>query len=282
MASLIQPLTTSNHDRDRAGLCYVYPVVSRRAQGVSVGINLNPNNACNWACIYCQVPDLKRGGPPPLDLDLLEHELGSMLNDIQHGDFMETQVPPEARHLMDIAFSGNGEPTSAPEFAEAVERVVRLTRDRGLSGLKLRLITNGSLVQRQYVKEGLRLLAEVNGEVWFKVDAVEPARVLALNGVHQRPGAALSRLRLCASIAPTWVQTCMFAIDGQPPAEAQLAAYLDFLKQVRGDIRGVLLYGLARASMQVGAERLSPLPLDWMEKLGRGIESLGLPVQVSV
>jgi wyosine [tRNA(Phe)-imidazoG37] synthetase (radical SAM superfamily) len=249
---------------------------------VSVGINLNPNNACNWACIYCQVPDLKRGGPPPLDLDLLERELGAMLDDIQHGDFMETQVPPEARQLMDIAFSGNGEPTSAPEFAEAVECVVRVTRGRGLSDLKLRLITNGSLVQRQCVKEGLRLLAEANGEVWFKVDAVEPARVLALNGVHQRPGAALSRLRLCASIAPTWVQTCMFAVDGQPPSHEQVAAYLDFLKQVRGDIQGVLLYGLARASMQPGAERLSPLPQDWMEKLGRGIESLGLTVQVSV
>lgn len=282
MAPLIQPLTTRNHDRDRAGLRYVYPVVSRRARGVSVGINLNPNNACNWACIYCQVPDLKRGGPPPLDLDLLEYELDSMLNDILHGDFMEMQVPPEARHLMDIAFSGNGEPTSAPEFAEAVERVVRLTRDRGLTGLKLRLITNGSLMQRRYVKDGLRLLAEANGEVWFKVDAVEPDRVLALNGVYQRPGGALSRLRLCAGIVPTWVQTCMFAIDGQPPADHQIAAYLDFLKQVRGDIRGVLLYGLARASMQPGAERLSPLPLDWMEALGRAIESLGLPVQVSV
>ena len=282
MASLIQPLTTSNHDRDRAGLRYVYPVVSRRAQGVSVGINLNPNNACNWACIYCQVPDLKRGGPPPLDLDLLEHELLIVLNGIQHGDFMEKQVPPEARHLMDIAFSGNGEPTSAPEFAEAVERVASLMHQRGLADLKLRLITNGSLVNRTYVKEGLRRLAKANGEVWFKVDAVEPARLLMLNGVHQRPGVALSRLRLCAGIVPTWVQTCMFAIDEQPPSEDHLAAYLDFLKQVSGDIRGVLLYGLARASMQAGAERLSPLPLEWMEALGRRIESLGLSVQVSV
>jgi wyosine [tRNA(Phe)-imidazoG37] synthetase (radical SAM superfamily) len=281
MAPLIQPLTTSNHDRDRAGLCYVYPVVSRRAGGVSVGINLNPNNACNWACIYCQVPDLTRGGPPPLDLELLEHELSSMLNDIQHGDFMETQVPPEARRLMDIAFSGNGEPTSAAEFAGAIALVVRLMHDRGLSDLKLRLITNGSLVQRDYVQEGLRLLADANGEVWFKVDAVEQDRVLALNGVHQGAGAALSRLRLCASIAPTWVQTCMFAMDAQPPSEMQVAAYVDFLGQVRGDIRGVLLYGLARPSMQAGSDRISPLPLAWLEDVGRKIAELGLEVQVS-
>ncbi|MBS0311602.1 MAG: radical SAM protein, partial [Proteobacteria bacterium] len=54
-------LTSTNHDRDSAGMTYVYPVVSRRAGGVSVGINLNPNNACNWACVYCQVPNLTRG-----------------------------------------------------------------------------------------------------------------------------------------------------------------------------------------------------------------------------
>jgi wyosine [tRNA(Phe)-imidazoG37] synthetase (radical SAM superfamily) len=281
MAPLIQPLTTSNHDRDRAGLRYVYPVVSRRAGGVSIGINLNPNNACNWACIYCQVPDLTRGGPPPLDLGLLESELRTMLDDIQHGDFMETQVPPEARRLMDIAFSGNGEPTSASEFAEAVELVVRLMHDRGLPELKLRVITNGSLVQRQYVRDGLRLLAAANGEVWFKVDAIEADRVFALNGVNQEPGAALARLQSCASIAPTWVQTCMFAMDGQPPTEVQLAAYLDFLKQVRGDIRGVLLYGLARPSMQAGAARISPLSAAWLEGVGRRITELGLEVQVS-
>ncbi len=61
-------LSTTDHSRDGAGLSYVYPVVSRRAGGVSVGINLNTNNACNWRCIYCQVPDLVRGAAPPVDL----------------------------------------------------------------------------------------------------------------------------------------------------------------------------------------------------------------------
>ncbi len=55
------PLSASDHDRDATGMQYVYAVVSRRAGGVSVGINLNPNNACNWACVYCQVPDRRVG-----------------------------------------------------------------------------------------------------------------------------------------------------------------------------------------------------------------------------
>jgi hypothetical protein len=74
-------LTTIDHRRDSAGLLYVYPVISRRAGGVSVGINLNTNNACNWACVYCQVDNLTRGGPPPIDLDLLESELKGFLDD---------------------------------------------------------------------------------------------------------------------------------------------------------------------------------------------------------
>lgn len=282
MATLIQALTTTNHDRDRAGLRYVYPVISRRAGGVSIGVNLNPNNACNWACVYCQVPDLTRGGPPPLDLALLERELNLMLDDVLLGDFMVSQVPEDARHLMDIALSGNGEPTSAPEFAEAIALLMRVRQERGLADLKLRLITNGSLVQRRYVQQGLRLLAEAEGEVWFKVDAVTPGQVLALNGVHQRAGAALARLRLCASLASTWVQTCMVAVDGQPPAEVEIEAYLEFLAEVRKEIKGVLLYGLARPSMQPGAGHLSALPPDWMNALGRRIAALGVPVQVSL
>ena len=44
-------LDSTDHSRDSAGMTYVYPVVSRRAGGVSIGMNLNPNNACNWRCI---------------------------------------------------------------------------------------------------------------------------------------------------------------------------------------------------------------------------------------
>ena len=81
-------LSVTDHDRGSAALRYVYPVVSRRAGGVSVGINLNPDNACNWRCIYCQVPDLTRGSAPPLDLALLENELRGFLDELLHGNFM--------------------------------------------------------------------------------------------------------------------------------------------------------------------------------------------------
>ncbi|MEZ4445105.1 MAG: hypothetical protein R3B72_38890 [Polyangiaceae bacterium] len=86
-------LTVADHDRDATGQRCVYAVVSRRARGVSVGVNLNPNNACNWRCIYCRVPDLTRGLGPAIDLPLLGRELDELLDDIVDGDFLVEDSP---------------------------------------------------------------------------------------------------------------------------------------------------------------------------------------------
>ena len=275
-------LTTADHSRDSAGMRYVYPVVSRRAGGISVGINLNPNNACNWRCVYCQVPDLKRGGPPPIDLALLAAELDAFLRRVASADFLEQAAPAEARRIVDVAFSGNGEPTSAPEFGAALDIVERALAQRNLLGeVKIRLITNGSLADRVRVRAALAKLGRLGGEVWFKVDAVAPAPTFRINGVRLNADTVRRRLRLCGELASTWVQTCVFAWDGAPPAEAEIAAYLDFLASVKASVAGVLLYGLARPSMQAEAARLGRLPERWLVELAGKIEKLGLTARVS-
>lgn len=274
-------LTTEDHSREAAGMRYVYPVLSRRAGGVSIGINLNPNNACNWRCVYCQVPDLKRGGPPPIDLALLERELEELLRRTASANFF-AEMPAAARRVVDVAFSGNGEPTSAPEFGAAVDIVERvLARRNLLDSVKIRLITNGSLVDRVRVRGALARLGQLGGEVWFKVDAATPAATLRINGTRLNADTVRRRLRLCAGLVPTWVQTCVFEWDGAPPAEAEVAAYLEFLASVKDAVAGVLLYGLARPSCQPEAARLGRLPENWLAGLARKIEKLGLPVRVS-
>ena len=276
-------LTIEDHRRDSAGLRYVYPVISRRAGGVSVGINLNVNNACNWACVYCQVENLSRGGPPPIDLDLLERELDGFLDDALLGDFMSREVPAEARRLMDIAFSGNGEPTSAAEFPEAVQAVRRVLQRYGLAGkLPVRLITNGSLLHRPGVRDGIRVLGELGGEVWFKVDRAMPAEVETINGVPMDAGKIRDNLSRCAALATTWVQTCWFALDGIAPDAAARDAYCALLAPVASRLAGVHLYGLARPSMQPAAPRLQRLDADEMEKFAAEIqEKMGIRVLVS-
>lgn len=279
------PLTTSAHDRDSAGMTYVYPVVSRRAGGVSVGVNLNPNNACNWACVYCQVPGLVRGTAPDIDLAQLEAELRAMLMDILHGDFMQTRVPEGARRLNDIALSGNGEPTSAKAFPQVIELIGRVMADFDLVGkIKLVLITNGSLADRPRVQDGLGKMAALNGEVWFKFDSATASGMRSINQTRIAPEKQFERLAVAARLCPTWLQTCLFALDGAAPSEAEQAAYLAAVERVRQQqipLRGVLLYGLARPSMQPQASRLSALPADWLEAFAEKIRAAGLTVKVS-
>lgn len=276
-------LSTDDHRRDSAGLLYVYPVVSRRAGGVSVGINLNTNNACNWACLYCQVENLTRGGPPPLDLERLESELSGFLDEVVHGDFMSRQVPPEARQLKDIAFSGNGEPTSAPEFAEAVARVGKVLAHFALLGkLPLRLITNGSLLHRPEVQGGIRQLGELGGEVWFKLDRAGAADVAEINGVPQSGEKMARHLEICAGLAPTWVQTCWFGLDGKSPTAEARAAYCALLKPLSSRLAGIHLYGLARPSLQPAAPRLKRLAAEELAAFAAEIhEKTGIRVMVS-
>jgi wyosine [tRNA(Phe)-imidazoG37] synthetase (radical SAM superfamily) len=272
-------LNVTDHSRDSAGMTYVYPVVSRRAGGVSVGVNLNVNNACNWACVYCQVPNLTRGGPPPIDLDLLENELTRFLHDATVGDFLVNNVPPDSRRLVDVAFSGNGEPTSAPEFAPAVERVAAVLRKFGLlPGLKIRLITNGSLLNRPQVRQGIARIGELGGEIWFKIDRATPAGIETVNGVRLAPEKVKASLLACADLAPTWVQTCYFALDGEEASLAERSAYLELLESVREKIKGVHLYGLARPSLQPVASRLSNLSLENFQRFALSISSIGIEV----
>ena len=272
-------LNQNDHSRDSAGLTYVYPVVSRRAGGVSIGINLNVNNACNWACIYCQVPDLTRGGPPPIDLKQLESELRAFLHDATVGDFLTRETPPEARRLMDVAFSGNGEPTSAAEFSEAVALVETVLREFDLlDTLKLRLITNGSLLHRAEVQRGIAQIGALNGEVWFKIDRATDEGIALVNSIRLAPERIKTALLTCAELAPTWVQTCYFAVDGQEASDEEQSAYLQLIGSARQKIKGVHLYGLARPSLQPDAQRLSNLPKADFLRFAAKISALGVEV----
>lgn len=277
-----QMLTVTDHNRSYIDMTYVYPVVSRRARGVSVGINLNPNNACNWHCAYCQVPGLVRGAAPVIDEVLLARELTGFLQELVHGQFMVEHVPEEARVIRDIAFSGNGEPTSCATFSSIVRQVVCIRNQTGLAHVPIRLITNGSQVDRPDVQAGLRLLAEAGGEVWFKLDAGTQADIARINGVSIRPESHVRRLALCASLCPTWVQTCMFRWDGDVPSATFVDSYLLMLEQAGlASLQGVLLYGPARQSFQPEAIHLQPLSAEELESVADRLRQKGLAVSVS-
>ncbi len=277
-----QYLSIHDHSRELSGLKYIYSVISRRAGGLSIGVNLNVNNACNWQCIYCEIPNLTRGTPPPIELDVLEQELRFFLNEIINGDYMEKNVSLEDRHLKDIAFSGNGEPTSAEEFPEVISIVKKLLEEFNLlHKIKIRLITNGSLMHQASVIKSVEMLKEMNGEVWFKVDAATEESIKTINQVNLKPHQILERLKNSANVCPTFVQTCIFSINGNGPSEKDINAYIELINEVKSNIEGVHLYGLARPSLQPQAKNLGRIDEEVLQDIAKELRSLNITTTVS-
>ena len=277
-----QYLSIHDHSRELSGLKYIYSVISRRAGGLSIGVNLNVNNACNWQCIYCEIPNLTRGSPPPIELDVLEDELRFFLHEIIHGDYMEKNVAIDDRHLKDIAFSGNGEPTSAEEFPKIILIVKKVLEEFNLlHKIKLRLITNGSLMHQPAVIISVGMLKEMNGEVWFKVDAATEENIQTINQVNLKRHQILERLKNCATACPTFVQTCVFTIDGKNPSEKDIEAYVQLMSEIKSDIEGVHIYGLARPSLQPQAKRLGRTSEEVLESIAKKLRYLQIETTVS-
>ncbi len=277
-------LSIRDHSRDVLGFKYVYAVVSRRAGGVSLGINLNPNKACNWACIYCQVDGLTKGGAPKIDLKLLENELDAMLEEILHGSFMRDRVPEDMQFFQDIAISGDGEPTTSPQFLEVIRVIGEAVKKHDLKGkIRVRLITNGSMILREEIQNGLRRIADMGGEVWIKVDSLIPETIQHINGTHSDPEKILQLVKASCNVCPTWIQTCLFKENGAFLDEVEFEAYEHFLTHLRlekAQIEGVWLYSVARPSKQTGGENISEVPAAGLERLAKRLNSFGFPIRV--
>src|SRR5437660_1785190 len=167
-------LVVRDHRRTFEDNLYVYAVVSRRSKGVSVGLNLNPDKICNFDCVYCQVD---RKTPPvvdKVDLPRLIEELEELLDLVATGGLFDMerfrQTPQALRRLNDIAFSGDGEPTTCPQFLDIVQRVAEIKRRRHLD-CKLVLITNATQFDRPRVRQALEVLDANQGEIWAKLEA---------------------------------------------------------------------------------------------------------------
>src|SRR6266540_3007980 len=74
-----------DHSRQFADFTFVYPVISRRSRGLSLGINLNPDKVCNFDCIYCEVDRRIPGKVSHVDLSHMRDELAAMINFARDG-----------------------------------------------------------------------------------------------------------------------------------------------------------------------------------------------------
>lgn len=270
------------HPRSFQGSRYVYPVLSRRAGGVSIGVNLNPDKRCDFDCIYCQVDRAapKRGA---VEIDRLAAELDAMVRLVASGRIYEDtkfrQTPPPLRRLNDIALSGDGEPTACERFEEAVAVCAKVRRLHRLDDLKLVLLTNASLLDRQRVRRGLEILDANHGEIWAKLDAGTEAyyRRVARSGVRfQR---ILDNLRAAALVRPIVIQSLFMRIHGEPTPPDEQQAFCERLCEILaagGRIRLVQLHTIARPAAE---SWVAPLPNEEIDALAALVrQETSLPV----
>ena len=263
----------------------VYPVMSRRAGGLSVGVNLNLGQECNWACAYCEVEGLVRGTPSAIDLQQLERELDEVLSEAASGRWtVEADGERGGAAIKDISIAGDGEPTLAPQFAEAVEICARLRERHGLGdSAKLVTITNGSRLHVPAVEAGVRGLGGAGGELWFKLDGGDPAARERVNAVASPDNRVEANLVLAASACTTWVQCMALSMDGEEPSDDEIDGRVELIERAcaaGARPAGVVIYGLARPSQQPQAHRLEPLSGPRLRSIAASFERLHLPLRV--
>jgi wyosine [tRNA(Phe)-imidazoG37] synthetase (radical SAM superfamily) len=254
-----------DHRRQWRDCKFVYPVISRRARGLSIGVNLNIDKRCNFGCIYCQIDRRVGRRPFEIDLDRLGEELDLALQTARSGELWDeprfAQTPSTLRRINDIAFSGDGEPTCLVQFPDAVQAAVDALGRADADDVKIILITNATQLREASTIEGLKLLDAHNGEIWAKLDAGTEEMFRRVN----RPPVGITLQHICdnllatALVRPIVIQTLLMRIDGEGPSTDELDAYITRLRWLignSGQVKLVQLHTVARPPAEANVAML--------------------------
>jgi wyosine [tRNA(Phe)-imidazoG37] synthetase (radical SAM superfamily) len=293
LAAILNPMSPvqlpqfADHSRRWQENFYVYPVISRRSGGLSIGVNLNPDTACNFDCIYCQVDRTITPRVREVDLNVLRAELAHMVEHARRTDgaglFDEAafaSVPPALRVIRDIAFSGDGEPTTCLVFPEAVQVAADVTRAAGLDDTRIVLITDACYLTRPRVVAGLAIMDANDGEVWAKLDAGTEAYYRTINKPNYPLAHVMTNIIAAARVRPVVIQSMFLRLNGVGPSAEEITAYLGRLKDILaagGRIAYVQVYTVARRPAESTVTSLSDEEVDRIAR--RVIDETGLKAE---
>ena len=277
-----------DHRRQWRSCLYVYPVISRRSKGLSIGVNLNPDKRCTFSCLYCQVDRRVRRGLSEVRLDVLREELHIALAEAIAGRiWLEPRfaaTPADLRRINDIALSGDGEPTCLEDFDRAVAVTAEVKDQAKRPDVKIVVITNSSLLDQPPFQRALPVLDANNGEIWAKLDAGSEERFRRINQPPANVTLAriLENIKLVARGRPVVIQTLLFRLDGAGPPPQEITAYCRRLREILqggGRIKLVQLHTIARSPASPAA---SALPQAELADIARQVrEALGeVPVEI--
>jgi wyosine [tRNA(Phe)-imidazoG37] synthetase (radical SAM superfamily) len=263
---------------------FVYVVISPRARGLSIGVNMNPDKRCNYDCVYCEV---NRSGPvreTQLDVPVMTNELERTLELVRSGRLREDpryrSVPPELLELRHVTLSGDGEPTLCPNFSEAVEAIVQFRARTRLAFFKLVLVTNATFLDRTDVMQSLRLFTS-RDEVWAKLEAGTQDYMSRINKTEFKLETILDNILLLAKRHPVIIQSLFPSINGEGPSPAEIEAYTGRLKALKDAGAHVPLVQIYSATRPTPHSECGHLPLRTLSTIARRVrEVAGLEAEV--
>jgi len=248
----------------------VYALISQRARGLSIGVNMNPDKFCNFDCVYCEVDRREHGPEARVNVETLSAELAAMLGHVRAGKMRELpgceSVPEDLLALKEVALSGDGEPTLCPNFTEVVETVVHFRAQGTLPFFKIVLITNATGLHLSEVQRGLPLLTQQD-EIWAKLDVGSQEAMDRINRpkVSSRSGPAGSLDRVLENILalgrqrPVIIQSLFPLLDGREPAPDEIEDYIQRLLDLKrggAQIALVQIYSAHRPAVNANCGHL--------------------------
>lgn len=220
------------------------PIHSRRL-GNSLGINLLPVNGklCNFDCIYCECgwnADGRQDRTLPSAQDVRTALEKALRNCREQGTVIDS-----------ITFSGDGEPTLNPEFAQIVDLVLEL-RDSYYPQARVSVLSNATMAWKPEVLSALR---RVDMPI-MKLDAASDRDVRMVN----RPSGGYkveNVIRSLEAFEGDFVLQTMFlrSPDFDSSQSGRLEAWMDVVRRLKP--REVMVYTIDRPTPMPGLEKFS-------------------------
>ena len=276
----------SDHSRLWENNIWVYPVISRRAEGLSIGINLNLDKICSFDCVYCQV-DRKTPGPPQrVDIAAIQKELKLIIGEYESNGLASftnfSQIDASKRQIKDIALSGDGEPTMIKEFTAVCKMLLEVQENYSQYNLKLTLITNSTLLNQKRVQEGLRYLTQKNGEIWAKLDAGSEEWFQKINISPYHLKHIQKKIEEAILQFPIKIQSMWCSYNGELPSSTEIDLYINRVQNIYfknpKNFLGVQLYTVVR---QTARPNVLSVPKEFMEHIAQLIQK-EIPVNVKI
>jgi len=261
---------------------FVYAVISPRAKGLSVGVNMNPDKLCNFDCAYCEVHRAVPSREQSLDVDVMAAELQQTLEFVRAGRLREHPhyrvMPDELLELRHVTLSGDGEPTLCPNFEEAVEAVVHV-RALG-SFFKMVLITNGTELDRPQVQEGLRHFTR-SDEVWAKLDGGSQAYLNKVSKVHVPLERIMANIIAVGRQRPVIIQSLFPAVHHEEPPLEEIDAFAQRLLELKNGGAQISLIQIYSATRPSPKSECGHLPLRCLSRIAQAVRQVtGLKAEV--